>query len=280
MNPLDWTKKLLRKPKGPRKQSGSEISHIALKGSTPILESEAPSDSLNVKVIRRRGVKNLTLRFQGENDISVTIPWRVSKEFLLKFLESKKDWIEEQQKVFSKWTPWQNRKGMAGEDYYYLGEKYELRYGLTLLNQLVIQADLTHPGGPVLWCHWPEKAMQKELQFEQAAKALAKFFKIEAERLVAPRVPVLAQQIGVPTPTKVKFRSQRARWGSCSSRGSIVLNRKLIGAPLWVIDSVIIHELCHLKHLNHSNDFWSLVESHCPDHLKADQWLNEHQMML
>lgn len=278
MNPLDWTKKLLTGKK--KKGAGSEISHIELMGSTPFLGHDDTKSQLIVKVIRRRGVKNLTLRFLGENDISVTVPWRVSKDFLIKFLESKKDWIEEQQKVFSKWTPWQNRQGAAGEEYYYQGHRCELRYGLTLLNQIVIQPDLSHPERPILWCHWPEKMMKKDLHFQQAAKALQKFFMIEAERLITPRVIALAQQIGVSAPTKIKFRSQRSRWGSCSSRGSIVLNRKLIGAPAWVIDSVIIHELCHLRHLNHSAQFWTLVETHCPEHRKADQWLNEHQMML
>jgi predicted metal-dependent hydrolase len=263
MNPLDWTKKLLRKT-----DSGT------------VSQEELSFEQIQVKVVRRRGVKNLTLRFQGENDITVTVPWRVSKDFLVRFLESKKSWIEDQQKVFSKWTPWTQREGRAGEFYYYLGQKFELRYGLTLLEQIVIQADPHYPGGAVLWCHWPEKMMKTELSFDQAQQALRKFYRIEAERLLKPRVEFLARNLMIPVPSDVKFRSQKSRWGSCSSKGSINLNRKLVGAPLNVIDSVIIHELCHLKHLNHSSEFWNLVNQHSPDHKKADLWLNEHQMML
>lgn len=278
MNPLDWTKKLLGKSAlGSKAGSAAGTKNSRADNLT---QQEFGFEQIQVKVVRRRGVKNLTLRFMSENDISVTVPWRVSKEMLIKFLESKKEWIEEQQKVFAKWTPWQSRKGMAGEQYYYLGQVFELRYGLTLLNQIVIQADPSHPGAPVIWCHWPEKKMKDELSFEQAFKALQKYFRLEAERIITPRIALLAEQIGVAAPTRVRFRSQRSRWGSCSSRGSISLNRKLIGAPLKVIDSVIIHELCHLKHLNHSAEFWALVNRHCPDHLESDQWLNEHQLML
>ncbi len=263
MNPLDWTKKLLRKSVPPT-----------------VTQERLSFEQIQVKVVRRRGVKNLTLRFQSENDITVTAPKRVSKDFLVRFLESKKSWIEEQQKVFSKWTAWQERQGAAGEPYYFLGQKFELRYGLTLLNQIVVQADPHHPGGPVLWVHWPEKHRGPDMPTAQALASIKKFYHLEAVRLLKPRVEVLAKQIGVPVPRVVKFRSQKSRWGSCSSKGSINLNRKLLGAPLHVIDSVIIHELCHLKHLNHSSDFWGLMNQHSPGHPTADAWLNEHQLML
>lgn len=274
MNPLDWTKKLLGL-RTSASRSGSRTSK-----TDSLLADLGSPGTLNVKVIRRRGIKNLTLRFQSENDISVTVPWRAPNEFVVKFLESKKDWIEEQQKVFSKWTPWLDRHGVAGETYYYLGRPFELRYGITLLDQIVVQPDAHHPGGAILWVHWPEKLMKQALSFHHAEEAIKRFFRIEADRLLRPRVLSLAGQMGMEPPSKIKFRSQKSRWGSCSSNGTISLNRKLVGAPLPVIDSVIVHELCHLKHLNHSPDFWDLVNHHSPKHKQADQWLNEHQMML
>lgn len=284
MNPLNWTRRLLNLDLLPSNVPGTQKS-ARHRIST---DSEKPQESLqlvgpeplNVKIIRRRGVKNLTLRFEGPQQIKATIPWSLSKRGLLRFLESKSQWLQEQQKHFEKWTPWLERKGLPLEIYYLLGQKYKLKYGMTLINQLVIQPDPNHPEGPTLWCHWPERLEKNENNLPLVEKAINRFFFLEARRIIEPKVFQLADQLQVPRPEKVQFRAQKSRWGSCSSRRSISLNRKLIGAPPAVIESVILHELCHLVHLNHSDQFWKLLESHCPHHQKCDQWLNEHQMML
>ncbi len=76
-------------------------------------------------------------------------------------------------------------------------------------------------------------------------------------------------------PTGLSFRGQKTRWGSCSPMGQISLNWKLICADPGVIDYVIIHELCHLAHMNHSPKFWNLVALHCPDWKDKKRWLQK-----
>jgi predicted metal-dependent hydrolase len=76
-------------------------------------------------------------------------------------------------------------------------------------------------------------------------------------------------------PKKLGFRSQKTRWGSCSHQGSVTLNWKLVCAEPGVIDYVIVHELCHLKHLDHSKNFWRLVETYCPDWKEKKKWLQK-----
>jgi predicted metal-dependent hydrolase len=71
----------------------------------------------------------------------------------------------------------------------------------------------------------------------------------------------------------VSIRSQRTRWGSCGRNGHISLNWRLMLMPHWVRDYVLIHELMHLKRLDHSPKFWRLVEAACPDYRAARQWL-------
>ena len=75
---------------------------------------------------------------------------------------------------------------------------------------------------------------------------------------------------------RVSVRNQRTRWGSCSRRGVISLNWRLIQLPDAVRDYVILHELAHLQHLNHSKRFWSEVERLCPEYRTAEAWLREH----
>ena len=71
----------------------------------------------------------------------------------------------------------------------------------------------------------------------------------------------------------ISVRNQRTRWGSCSARGKISLNWRLVQVPPSVRDYVILHEIAHLVHLNHSARFWTLVESFCPNYREEEAWL-------
>ena len=77
--------------------------------------------------------------------------------------------------------------------------------------------------------------------------------------------------------TRVSVRNQRWRWGSCSPNGHICLNWRLVEMPESVRDYVIIHELMHLKRLNHSPAFWKLVSAACPEYQTARRWLRDHE---
>lgn len=78
------------------------------------------------------------------------------------------------------------------------------------------------------------------------------------------------------TYTAVTIRDQKTRWGSCSSRGTLSFNYRLIFAPSQVLDYVVVHELCHLTHMNHSKEFWNMVSSVMPDYKAHRKWLKEH----
>ena len=93
-----------------------------------------------------------------------------------------------------------------------------------------------------------------------------------ASRLLAPRVAALAAVTGVQY-SKVSIRRQRSRWGSCSARGTISLNCCLLFQRREVVDYLIVHELMHVKHMNHSPRFWQAVERHCADWRALDREL-------
>lgn len=76
--------------------------------------------------------------------------------------------------------------------------------------------------------------------------------------------------------TSITVRDQRSRWGSCSSRGTLSFNFRLIFAPPAVLDYVVVHELCHLTHMNHSADFWNMVASVMPEYREYRKWLRDH----
>lgn len=76
--------------------------------------------------------------------------------------------------------------------------------------------------------------------------------------------------------TSITIRDQKTRWGSCSSRGTLSFNYRLVFAPPAVLDYVAVHELCHLTHMNHSKEFWNLVGSVMPDYRAHRRWLKDH----
>ena len=76
--------------------------------------------------------------------------------------------------------------------------------------------------------------------------------------------------------SSITVRDQKTRWGSCSSRGTLSFNYRLIFAPPAALDYVVVHELCHLTHMNHSKEFWNLVGSVMPDYKTHRKWLKEH----
>ena len=97
----------------------------------------------------------------------------------------------------------------------------------------------------------------------------------QALQTIPPRVARYARLLGV-TYGRITIRYQRTRWGSCSSKGNLNFNCLLMLTPLEVVDSVIVHELCHRKEMNHSERFYREVLRVYPDYWRWDKWLKEN----
>ena len=110
---------------------------------------------------------------------------------------------------------------------------------------------------------------------ETELRALAK----QAAESLPERVGQFAERMGV-TYGRITIRSQKTRWGSCSAQGNLNFNCLLVLAPGQVQDYVVIHELCHRKHMNHSREFWEEVQQYCPDYRACRKWLRENQQSL
>ncbi len=126
-----------------------------------------------------------------------------------------------------------------------------------------------------------------QIRYEETRRAKEKQFtdddirkmKDEAKRVIPDRVKYYAGIMGV-TFGKITIKNQKNRWGSCSSKGNLNFNCLLMMTPDKVRDYVVIHELCHLKQMNHSKMFWAEVEKVMPDYKVYRQWLSQNGNML
>ena len=128
---------------------------------------------------------------------------------------------------------------------------------------------------------WIEKHLELYKERKESLKELKPFTDEElkeltkkAKELMPQRVEYYAQKIGV-TYNRITIRHQKTRWGSCSSQGNLNFNCLLMLFPLEVLDSVVVHELCHRKHMNHSAAFYNEIEKVFPEYRKWHKYLNE-----
>ena len=99
------------------------------------------------------------------------------------------------------------------------------------------------------------------------------WYRARAGEAIAASVEREADRLDLRGWRRIRIGDQRTRWGSCSARGTLSFSWRLVMAPAWVRDYVVIHELCHLRHLDHSPRFWALVDAACPSRRDAQSWL-------
>lgn len=154
-------------------------------------------------------------------------------------------------------------------------------------NKLIIRAPVQATNEDINSCilknkTWIEKNLAKAQVQQMAAASVKKLTMDEirsladkALEIIPDRVKHYAPLIGV-TYGRITIRNQRSKWGSCSSKGNLNFNCLLMLAPPEVIDSVVVHELCHRKEMNHSDRFYAEVLRVFPEYYKWDKWLKEN----
>lgn len=125
---------------------------------------------------------------------------------------------------------------------------------------------------------WLERQLAKATEPRLGLDRLS-LTEAQGRREARERIALIAQSearaLGVAY-TRLTLRDQRSRWGSCSSKGSLSFNWRLVLAPHDVLDYVVVHEICHLRELHHGPAFWKLVESRRPGYRESKQWLDDH----
>jgi hypothetical protein len=220
----------------------------------------------NVTVIRSPRRKTMALQIKN-GEVIVRLPSFASIKTAEKFVHAKSAWV--QQKLAAQPPAPIENSYTDGELFYFLGEQYPLK--LIESNQSTAIKFFDEQ----IQLH----GRLKRLSPKGINQKLTDWYKQKATSHLQKRTAELAQKTGL-IPKSVEVKTYKARWGSCRITGDIQLNWKLIMSPPAVIDYVIIHELCHLKHHNHSMQFWGLVELFQPDFKQHRLWLKTHSQQL
>lgn len=221
---------------------------------------------------RRRRTVEIQVRPDG---IRVLAPQQIAKHRIDRFVMQKADWIHQRQQALQQQLkqlePYLETPLVSGAMLRFLGQRYPLQILPAATRTRIVQDE---NGIHIALSRRIRKAEPQALR-----EQLERWYRDQASQLFTSRTAYWAEISGL-TPARVSVRSYRRKWGCCNSRGQISFNWLLILAPLWVIDYVIVHELCHLQEMNHSSRFWTLVEKTLPDYRSAQQWLHQHGVSL
>lgn len=213
--------------------------------------------------IERSNRKTLSLLVMKDGTVVVKAPIRMRDESINKFVEDKQEWIRSKLMLVSK-TRNKFEDVVNYRKFLLYGNKYSL-----------LLSDVRH-------IETNEKfqiVIPKKTEPDKILKLLKSWYKKTAKQILEERLSFLESRIKLKS-AMLKIGDSKGRWGSCNSKGVICLNFRVIMLPPAIIDYVIVHELCHLVEMNHSKNFWKLVETFLPDMENLKNQIKEYSFLL
>jgi predicted metal-dependent hydrolase len=193
--------------------------------------------------------------------VEVVVPRRLALRHVEPFVEEKQAWIE---RTLRRMREAEAQRPPArledGGELPYLGEQLALSVRVERGRK---RPHVARSGAGLLVRIPPEIALRD---------ALERWYRREARSEIEPRLDAATARAGTSY-TTLSIRGQRTRWASCSSSGAMSFNWRLLLAPTEILDYVVDHEVAHLQVHDHSNRFWALLESRCPDYREHERWL-------
>jgi predicted metal-dependent hydrolase len=238
----------------------SFVSRLRAREPLPPEVLQIGARTIPLRVVRNPRARRYLLRVQPDGSARLTIPRGGSRSEAQSFVERNRGWLERQldrlhsqPRVPAEWHLGTEVFFRGGPVRIEAGENGSVRFG---------GEELAAPDAPA-----------------DLRPAIERHLRALANRELPARVGELAAQHQLAV-RRVTVRNQRVRWGSCSRHGAISLNWRLVQLPVFVRDYIILHELAHLRELNHSDRFWREVERLCPDYRAAEKWLKVNRQLL
>lgn len=220
---------------------------------------------LDYTIKRSAKRRKLTITVERDRSVVVHAPAGTSDEKIQEIVEAKRQWIFEKtqhdQKYAAAHPP--GKELVSGESALYLGRNYRIE---------VVKDGLSE-------VRFDHRFLIPKKQAGKRKEVLREWYIAKAKEKILPRVKLHARELGVDY-AAAKIVDNRYRWGSCTVKDNVNFNWRLIKAPMFVIDYVIVHELAHLIEANHTPRFWNIVRTQTPTMEKAKTWLKENGQIL
>ncbi len=211
--------------------------------------------------------KSIALKVKENGQIIIYAPRGISPEYIDNIIKEKEQWIWnniqkmktlEKVHFFDKMSLSELKNGSV---LMFKGKSYNLQiFKLGRKNKVYFDGDFVI-------------AYVKDIDNrEELANLIEDFYREYARKVFEEKVKIFAEKMQVSY-GRISIKEQKTRWGSCSSKGNLNFNWKVVKAPEFVIDYLVVHELAHRKEMNHSDRFWNVVESTLPDYKKGKEWL-------
>ena len=209
----------------------------------------------NYSVVRR-DVKHARLRVHEDGSVQMFVPLSFSDEEIERLIEAKTQWIADKQRFFAQ----KERIKLRRNEILLFGNRYAYYYSAKYKNKIEINHET--------------KTIQANRDLLDST-IQEKWLKSVAKKHITKRVEALSEALLLPY-HRLYIRSPKKKWGNCSKEKNISINWRVIKAPQFVIDYVIIHELCHTVIMKHTVRFQTLLRSHCLDCEAAQAWLDRY----
>ncbi len=210
--------------------------------------------------IQYSGRKTVAINVERDRSVIVRAPIGTTADTIARIVERKKAWIFGKLLHPRKYPAKAPRSEfVSGETVLYLGRRYRLEIKKGAKEGIAFEGKFIVTGA----------------SRDRASKIFGEWYRKSAKETIALRVAVHSEKLGV-RPKRVTITNSRFRWGSCTPSHNLAFNWKLVKAPMYVIDYVVVHELAHLIEGNHTARFWNIVRTQSPKHMKAKEWLKEH----
>lgn len=230
---------------------------------------------LNVEVVRSKRKNSVGFSVKWPDIMVVSVPRSLTKNKLEEMINDRQVWAE---KRLARLAADYGRLKLpkyytGGETFPYLGRERPLT--------VIVSGSRTRPkcslNGDRFTVEIPR--VEEGEQPDLVKKALDKWYRLQAEQVLSNCVEKWTAGVG-PKPASVQIRNQRSRWGSCSRKGAINLNWRLVLLPPELLEYVVVHELCHLRRPDHSPKYWALVEKSISDYKKKRNLLHTYSAYL
>ena len=221
-----------------------------------------------VEVIRTDRKRSASIYLDGKN-IKVRVPKGLSDSLVRDLIAKKSPWIKRKLREVDLAAPPKPKEFVSGETFSYLGRNYRLKVLSGDIPSLKLRGGYLEVN----------TSGSSETQKEQVRSLLLDWYREHAQKRLEEKTHRYAQVLQVE-PNSVSVKDYKSRWGSCSTKGDVCYNWRIVIAPHRIVDYVVVHELCHLLEHNHSAIYWRHVERIIPDFQKCREWLKQNSERL